>query len=205
MHQLFGWKLTGSLASEAALNEAGADYELIPTEIKEGRVQDPNYGEINPRRQLPAPRLPDGTIMTEGAAILLHIADAFPSAKLIPPPGSPERARHDRLLLFMAVNVYEGELRKLRPERYTDDATGAEAVRTAANSYVERHYKLLEDETKDPYALGDQFCVLDIYIWMLSQWIDQAWMSANCPRVTALAKAVAERPKIAPLHAYHFG
>ena len=35
MYKLYGWKLTGSLASEAALNEVGADYEIIPVNIKE--------------------------------------------------------------------------------------------------------------------------------------------------------------------------
>lgn len=205
MYELFGWKLTGSLATEAALTEAGADFKITPFEIKDGRVQDPSYTAINPRGQLPALKLPDGTILTEGAAVLLHIADAFPDAKLAPPPGTSERGRHDRLMLFMAVNVYEGELRKLRPERYTDDPSGAEAVRRAANEYVERHYKLLENEIRGPFALGETFSVLDIYIWMLSQWMDQDWVSTNCPKVFALAQAVAQRPKIAPIHAYHFG
>ena len=36
MYNLYGWKLTGSLASEAALNEAGVDYEIIPVNITEG-------------------------------------------------------------------------------------------------------------------------------------------------------------------------
>jgi len=33
--------------------------------------------------------------MTEGAAILLHIADSHPESKLAPLPGSSERAQHE--------------------------------------------------------------------------------------------------------------
>ena len=35
MYKLYGWKLTGSLASEAALNVAGADYKIVPVNIKD--------------------------------------------------------------------------------------------------------------------------------------------------------------------------
>lgn len=206
MYTLYGWKLTGSLAAEAALAEAGLDFEITPINIRADEQHTEEYGLINPRRQLPALRLPDGSVITEGAAIMLHIADASANSRLAPEPGSPARAQHDRWILFMAVNVYEGELRKIAPERYTDDTACAQSVKTSAYAYVDRHYKLLDDAIGDgPYFFGDEFTVLDIYIWMLAQWLDQDWLSRECPKVKRLADAVAVRPKIAPVHAYHFG
>ena len=206
MYELFGWKLTGSLAIEAALKEAGAEFRITPVNLKEGETRTEEFTAINPRQQVPALRLPDGSVMTEGAAMLLHIADAFPDMKLAPKPGSPARGQHDRWLLFLAVNVYEGELRKLNPERYTTDESSAEAVRQAANAYVDRHYKILNEQIgTGPYVLGDNFTVLDIYIWMLAQWMDQEWLTAECSMIKQLADSVARRPRIAPVHAYHFG
>lgn len=206
MYELFGWKLTGSLAIEAALTEAGADFKITPVNLKAGETRTEAFTAINPRQQIPALRLPDGSVMTEGAAILLHIADAFPDMRLAPVPGSPERGQHDRWLFFMAVNVYEGELRKLNPGRYTIDESGAEAVQKAANAYVDRHYEILNEQIKNgPYVLGGNFTVLDIYIWMLAQWMDQEWLTAECPKIKQLADTVAQRPKIAPVHTYHFG
>jgi glutathione S-transferase len=206
MYKLYGWKLTGSLAVEAALAEAGVDFEIIPINIRADEHHTEEFGRINPRCQLPALGLPDGSVMAEGAAILQHIADAFAKFSLAPEPGTPARAQHDRWILFMAVNVYEGELRKIAPERYTDDPACAQSVKNAANTYVDRHYKLLDDAIGDgPYFFGEEFTVLDIYIWMLAQWLDQEWLSRECPKVKRLADAVADRPKIAPIHAYHFG
>lgn len=205
MYKLYGWKQTGSLGIEAALREAGAEYEVVPVDIGAGEQHSEDYGRINPRRQLPALVLPDGSVMTEGAAMLLHIADAHPLARLAPPAGSIDRAQHDRWLIFMAVNVYEGELRKLRPDRYVAEGCAA-ALAEAARTYVERHYKLLEDAIgRGPYVLGDDFAVLDIYIWMLSQWMDADWLARECPKVTHLAETVAARPQVAPVHAAHFG
>ena len=206
MYKLYGWKLTGSLASEAALNVAGADYEIVPVNIKEGEQHRPEYGLINPRRQLPALALPDGSVMTEGAAILLHIADAHPQAYLAPLPGSSDRAQHDRWLFFFAVNVYEGELRKLQPQRYVSLEDCAEAAKTAADSYVEKHYKIFEEAMSDgPYTFGDKFTVLDIYIWMLAQWMPVEWLEKECPKINRLVESAKVRPGIAPVQEWHFG
>ncbi len=205
MYKLYGWKLTGSLAIEAALDEAGADYEVIPLNIKAGEQHDADYGRINPRRQVPALVLPDDSVATEGAAILLHIADAHPKSRLAPPPGSSGRAQHDRWLFFFAVNVYEGELRKLNPQNYVSSAECAEAVRTVANSYVEKHYRIFEEVLGDgPYTCGDAFTVLDIYIWMLAQWMPPDWLAAECPRINRLVETTKMRPNIAPVQKRHF-
>lgn len=203
---LYGWRQTGSLAIEAALNEAGAAFELRLINTAEKQQLGEDYRKINPRQQLPALQLPDGSVMTEGAAMLLHIADAFPEKHLAPPPGSAARAQHDRWLLYLAVNVYEGELRKFKPECYTADVGGAEAVRRSAEAYVNRHYQILEEQLGGgPYVFGTQFTVLDIYIWMLCQWLDIAWLGKNCPKITCLAETVMSRPAIRPVQISHFG
>jgi glutathione S-transferase len=86
MYKVYGWRQTGSVAVEAALAEVGAPYELILINRQENQQLSESYKLINPRQQLPALALPDGSIMTEGAAMLLHIADAFPQAGLAPRP-----------------------------------------------------------------------------------------------------------------------
>ena len=206
MYKIYGWKLSGSLATEAALKEAGADYEIIPINIKAGEQHQAEYGRINPRRQVPALALPDGSVMTEGAAILLHIADAHPQSRLAPPPGSSERAQHDRWLFFFAVNVYEGELRKLNPQNYVTSADCAEAVKTVADSYVEMHYRIFEEALGEgPYTFADTFTALDIYVWMLAQWMPPEWLAEVCPKINRLVESAKARPNIAPVQKWHFG
>ena len=68
------------------------------------------------------------------------------------------------------MNVYEGELRKLNPQNYVSSADCADAVKSAADSYVEKHYRIFEEALgKGPYTFADSFTVLDIYVWMLAQ------------------------------------
>jgi GST-like protein len=203
---LYGWKQTGSLAIEAALNEVGASFELRPIDTSQKQQRTEAYRKINPRQQLPSLVLPDGSVMTEGAAMLQHIGDAFPERHLIPKPGTSQRAQHDRWLFYFAVNVYEGELRKIRPRRYTVDEASSDAIRKSAEDYVARHYLLFEGQLGDgPYVFGPQFSMVDIYVWMLAQWLDIDWLRKNCPKITRLSETVMDRPLVAPVHHKHFG
>jgi GST-like protein len=204
-YRLYGWRQTGSMAIEAAFAEAGVDYDFVSVSRKTDENLKAEFTRINPRQQLPALMLPDGSVMTEGAAMLLHIGDAFPEARLIPKSGSSERAQHDRWLLYFAVNVYEGELRQLRPGRYTTEPAGAEGVKAAADAYVERHFQIYNDILDTgPYLFGGHFTMIDIYVWMLAQWMDQPWLELHCPKVKHLAAAVMARPLIAPVQRAHF-
>lgn len=200
MYRLFGSLGSGSGAVEAALAEVGADYEIVPTTTKEGAHLTEAYRAINPRQQVPALQLPDGSFMTEGSAMLLHLADAFPKAGLAPAPGSSARAQHDRWLIFMAVNVYEGELRHFYPDRYADNPA---SVEEKAIAYVWKHYAILEEAIKGPLFFGDTLTMLDIYIWNMATWLDPEEREKRFPKVHALMNTVRARPLIAPIHEAH--
>jgi len=198
--------MTGTCAAKAALTEAGAPFEEVEITINKKQHLTEEYRRINPRQQVPSLMLPDGSIMTEGPAILLHIADAHPEIRLAPTPGTSGRAQHDRWLIFFAVNVYEGVLRKMFGERYTTDTSAKQSVEAAAKTYVDRHYNIFEEALgSGPFFFGDDLSVLDIYVWMLSNWQDATWLEANCPKIVRLANTVKVRPKIVSIHEENFG
>lgn len=82
------------------LEEVGADYELVPVDIQAGENRTPDFLAVNPMGKLPTLILPDGTVMTETAAILAQLADSFPAACLAPALGTGERATYYRWLFF---------------------------------------------------------------------------------------------------------
>lgn len=200
MYRLYGSFGSGSAAVEAALAETGVEYEVVATNTKEQAHLTETFRAINPRQQVPALELPDGSVMTEGSAMLLHLADAHPKTGLAPAPGSSARAQHDRWLIFMAVNVYEGELRHFYPDRYSDHA---DSVCERAVAYVERHYAIVDEAIKGPYFFGDAMTMLDIYIWNMATWLDPERLAAHFPKVYALMTKVKDRPLIAPIHEAH--
>ena len=92
MYKLYGTKHTSTCAIKAALTEAGAPFKEVEITTRANQHLTEAYRLINQRQQVPSLMLPDGSIMTEGPAMLLHIADAHPEAGFAPPPGSSKRA-----------------------------------------------------------------------------------------------------------------
>jgi glutathione S-transferase len=151
---------TASMAPHAALAEIGVDYELV--EIGRDTAQtDPAYLALNPAGVVPT--LVDGDlVMTESAAILLYLADRFPTARLAP----ADRAPLYRRLVFMTNTVQTAMLRFFYPERYGDGNVAALAAAEAG-----RWFDLLDRELEDrEWLAGDHRTAADLYLFMLTRW-----------------------------------
>lgn len=206
---LHGRRQTGSMAIQAALQLAEADWTFQETPRPATEAEVAALRRINPRSQVPILIHPDGTVITEGPAILMHLADAFPAAGLAPAPGTSARAWADRWLGFYHANVYEGMLRELFPDRYTADPAGAPAVAAAATAYVRRHFLIFEAEIAarpaHPFFCGSRPSVLDIYLWMLCFWLDADWLAVNGPTLTAHWHRMRAIPALSAIETEHFG
>lgn len=206
MYRLYASKDSGSIVAEAMFEEIGVGYEKIPIDLDADEQHGPEYLAVNPLGQIPALLLPDGTLMTESAAIVMHLGDSHSGAGLVPPTGSPQRARFYRWLVFMAVNLYTSDLRLYYPERFTTDPGGAKGVAEAAGTHMDRHFAILNDALEPgPFLLGEAYSAADIYLWMLTGWHpDPQHMLAENPRIQKLVEQVEARPAIARVRAEHF-
>lgn len=208
-YRLYGRRQTGSMAIEAALRLCGADWTLADTPRPTTAADRAALLQINPRGQVPILIHPDGTVITEGPAILSHLAAAFPAASLAPAPGTSARAWHDRWLAFCHANVYEGMLRELFPDRYTLDPAGGPAVAAAATDYVRCHFSIFEAELAlrpdTTFFCGTIPSVLDIYLWMLCFWIDADWLATTCPGLAAHWHRMRALPVLIAVEKAHFG
>ena len=207
MYKLYWCLATGAFAPEAVLSEAALDYERIAVDTDKDEHRSPDFLALNPMAQVPALVLPDGSLMTESAAMLLHLVDAAPEAGLAPAPGSPARAQFDRWLVFMAANLYEADLRIYYADRYTADPAGAAAVRTAGLAHLDRSFDILETllSNAGPFVLGAGYSALDPYLAMLVWWHPEPpALYARCPHIAALCRQVRARPKLADLCREHF-
>lgn len=171
MHTLWWNDNTGAFAVDAALTLAGAPVERVRVATRDGGSKTAEFLALNPLGQVPTLKLPDGAVMTESGAMLLHVAETFPEAALAPAPGARDRPRFLRLLLLLAAPVYEAELRASYPARYTADAAGSDGVRKGAAAQQDRLFALLATELgAGPWLLGANFSALDPYLAMLQRW-----------------------------------
>lgn len=210
-YTLYGDRGSGSAIIEMALAEIGAPVELRDVPLANESQLDADYRRLNPMGRVPTLVLPDGTVLTESIAILLTLVDRHPEAALLPAPGSSDRARALRWMVLAGAEGYPHVTRADYPERFSADPAHAESIRTRAQAMYRDLWRLFEveagltGEATAPYLLGPRFTAADIYIAVMTRWMKGAeWLPAACPKLDTLARAVSERPHIAPVWARHW-
>jgi GST-like protein len=208
---LYGDRGSGSAPIEMVLAEIGAPVELRGVPLATDAQRAAEYRRINPMGRIPTLILPDGTVVTETAAILLTLADRHPEAGLLPPPGDPDRARVLRWLMVAAAEGYPHVTRYDYPERFSAHPAHAPAIRDRAQAMYRDLWRLVEAEaglTGDPaapYLLGARFSVADPYLAVLPRWLKGLdWLRETCPRLALLSATVSARPAIAPIWRRHW-
>ena len=198
MYTLYWLADSGAFAVQAVLEELGQPYRREVMSTAAGDHRTPAFLAVNPMAQIPALRLPDGTIVTESGAMVAHLCDAHPEAGLLPAPGTSGRAEAYRWLFWLATGLYESDLRYYYPDRYTADPAGAEAVKAAALARMD-HLRAIAETLigAGPYALGERFSAVDLYLFMLALWHpDPVAVRERHPRLGELVRRVRQRPAV---------
>lgn len=140
------------------LEEVGQPYR---TELLDfaTTMKAPAYRAINPMAKVPALTHGD-VVVTEVAAICAYLADAFPAAKLAPPPDSPSRGPYYRWLFFAAGPIEAALSNKalgfVVPE-------GRERM-IGYGSYALATNTLESAVAQADYLVDDKFGAADVYV-----------------------------------------
>lgn len=201
LYALEGW---GSTIVEAALAAAGLDY-AIETVDPRGKGQD-RLLKLNPLGQLPTLVLPDGRVMTESAAIIIHIADLKPKAGLVPPPGHPTRPDFLRWLVFLVAAIYPTFAVGDVPQRWIAGEANQAALTRGAIEQRCRMWLMVEGAAGEPWFLGERFSAIDLYLGAMTHWRPRReWFEANCPKLHAIALKADTHPALAKVLKRNFG
>lgn len=206
MYTLYGRPGWGSVLVEAQLAWYGLPvaHEDVGNLFKDETAR-ARLAHVNPLAQVPALVLPDGTVMTESAAITLQLADATGRADLVPGPGEPARPAFLRWLIFIVANIYPTFTFADDPSRFVADKEARKDFRSSVDAYECRLWGMVEDAAGAPWFLGDRFSALDIYVAAMTRWRPKRpWFAEHAPKLNAIAAAADAEPKLAPVWARNF-
>jgi GST-like protein len=185
-----GW---GSAIVEAQLTWYGLPFrmedsgDLLASAEARDKLQ-----PLNPLAQVPVLVLPDGQVMTESAAITLHLADLTGRDDLVPDAQAPERAAFLRWLVFLVTNVYPTFTYGDIPTRFVKDEDAAKGFRSEIDAYLRRLWTIVESAASAPHFLGQRLSALDVYLAVLTRWRPgPTWFAEHAPRVSAAAQRAA--------------
>lgn len=198
-----GW---GSAIVEAQAAAYGLPLELVEVaDLFRDAEARAALARVNPVAQIPTLQLDDGRIMTESAAIALHLADLTGRDLLVPGPQAEERADFLRWLIFIAANIYPCFTFADDPRRFVADPEAAAAFKARVGEHKKALWHMVAAAAQGPWFLGDRLSAVDVYVTVMNRWgPGPAWFAAETPRLDAIARAVEAREDMAAVFAANF-
>jgi glutathione S-transferase len=182
-----------SLSPHIALRETGLPFELERVDLKTKRTASgEDFLTVNPKGYVPALKLDDGQILTEGAVIVQWIGDQRPETGLIPPAGTMARYRVQEWLHYIATELHKSFAPlygKVTPEE----------VKAAAREKLATRFAFLAAAVEtQPYLTGQTFTVADGYaFYTLRSWKRLVRPELPSPALQRYFARILERPAVA--------
>lgn len=187
---------TCALATHIALEEAGADYRAKRIDFSRDEQRSPAYLKINPKGRVPALATGRG-ILTETPAMLVYVAQSFPTARLAPMDDAFALAEIQAFNAYLCSTVHVAHAHRMRGYRWVDadDAPSLAAMKRKVPESVGACFELIErDMLRGPWVMGERFTICDPYLFTLAQWLEADGVDlAKLPRVLDHRRRVGER------------
>jgi glutathione S-transferase len=184
-----------SLSPHIVAREAGIALELERVDLGTNPHRTEtgaDFTAINPKGYVPALRLDDGQLLTEGPAIVQYLADLAPASRLAPAAGTVERYRLQEWLTFIGT-----ELHKMFSPWLFHPEHGEQAAEVARAKIAQRFAFLDAHLAEQPYLLGPGFTAADAYAFTIVGWARLMHIDlAAFAHLQRYMDRIAARPKV---------
>jgi len=195
---------TCALASQLALEFAGAEYRGVRLNFADNQQRSPEYLQVNPKGRVPALETDRG-VLTETPALLLYIAQTWPQAGLAPLDDAFLLAKMNEFNSYLCSTVHVNHAHKSRSVRWSDDPDAWESMRKKAPQNVADCFALIENAMlQGPWVLGERFSTSDLYLFTIARWLPgHAIDVGDYPKVAALVRRLEQQPQVQKVLALH--
>jgi glutathione S-transferase len=172
--QLHYFPSTAAMIPHILLEELGLPYERVLVDRTRDAHKAPEYLKLNPNGLMPV-LSEDDLVLYETAAIVLHLCDTHPQARLAPGVGTTERAHFYKWLMWLSSTLQPALGLYFYPQRWVAEgnAEGAAQVKGRAQARVGGMLDQLDAlvaANRGPWLMGAAFCALDPYVFTLCRW-----------------------------------
>ena len=181
-----------SLASHITLRESGKDFTLDGVDLMKKRLENgDDFFAVNPKGQVPALLLDDGTLLTEGVAIMQYLADSVPDRQLLAPTSSLSRYKTIEWLNFIATELHKGFTPLFRPDT-------PEEYKPTVRALLEKKMQYVNESLKDnAWICGQRFSIADAYLFTVLRWAYAVKLNMEgFSHIEAYLARMAERPAV---------
>jgi glutathione S-transferase len=194
--KLYGYRNGRTLRAMWALEEVGAAYDYVEVDVMHGQGREPWFLKINPAGKVPV--LDDnGTIITESAAVCMHIAEKYPESRLLPPPGTVERTQCYKWMSYILTEL-EAPLWTIAKHRFglPKEYRVPAVIDTATWEFGVAVKVLAAGLGHRPFLVGDTFAVADILAGHTLMWAKSARLALGGDALDAYLQKLLARDAV---------
>ena len=185
-----------SLGIHLLLEETGAPYEPVLTNLREGAQFKPEFTALNPKSKVPTLQRDDGSVLTEFPAIAWWIAASYPEAGLMPATLEGQVRALEATDYAVATMHMQGFSRIFRPANFAPSEADHEAVKARGMEIFRKGFALMDKalEGRDYVAGGYSFG--DAALFYVSYWAAGRLGMQLPPNVAAHHARMKARPAV---------
>lgn len=174
------------------LEELGVPYELVRLDPSKGETKTPEHTARHPLQHVPVLETDEGALF-ESAAICLRLADLYPEKKLVPAPGTHQRALLYQWLFYGMTEV-EPKVSALAKERAAKTAPDAQPMKDAQAAVARVVAPLEQALAGREHLVGGSFSVADVVLGSIVFWASRLGAVRDSPNVSAWLARLTARP-----------
>ena len=190
---------TASMGVRVLLEEIGAPYELIQSTTDRQTPRPAEQLKINPNGWVPG-LLWDENARYECAAITIFLCDRHIEANLAPAIDAPARSLYLQTLVYFSSSIQTAFQLDYHAHRFADTPADEPSAQRRGHRRLRETWQIINDQIgENEWLLGDQFSAADIYLFMLTTWLEPSRGQPSVqdfPNVQRIADAIMLRPSV---------
>ncbi|MFH8134418.1 glutathione transferase GstA [Pantoea osteomyelitidis] len=181
-----------SLSPHIVMRECGLDFTQVNVDLVNKKTeQGQDYWQINPKGQVPTLQFDDGTVLTEGVAIVQYLADQKPDRHLLAPVGSLTRYQTLAWLSYIGTELHKSFTPLFRPDT-------PEAYKPLVRQQLEKKFHYVNSALQEKHWLmGLRFSIADAYLYVIVRWAKAVKLDlSGLDALETWFQRVSERPAV---------
>lgn len=187
-----------SLASHIVLCETGTHFEIEKVDTKAKTCASGDYLKITPKGMIPALRMNNGEILTEGAAILQYVADLHAESNMLPKMGTTERYRTIEAVNYVATELHTIYGALFKADTFIADEAVRSTFKAAMKAELTKKLNYIETQlAKNEFFAGKTFSIADAYLFTCWNWNQHLGVdSTQWKAISAWSSRIYARPAV---------
>ena len=202
-YRLYYADRSAAMGARVVLEEIGAPYELIQTDISPELAREPELLALNPNGWIPVLVWEEGAIY-ECGAITIFLCDRHPEIQLAPDATDPERGLFLQWLFFFSSSLQNAYQMTYYSNRFCASSENEASVKRRSTSRLQELWQVVDDAIgEEDWLLGKQFSAADIYLFMLTTWLSESHQHPavdSFVNVNRVATKVMQRPSVRSIY-----